>query len=75
MNRLGIVRDVPEEVEELIARKNANTKFEKSSEEPDSDTVAELSTPFSDDELRAGSEGDPVPLVDHSAPKAPDFVG
>jgi cell division protein FtsI (penicillin-binding protein 3) len=75
MNRLGIVRDVPEEVEELIARKDAKTKSKAPAEERDSDTVAELSTPFSDDELRAGSEGEVVALADRSAPTAPDFVG
>jgi cell division protein FtsI (penicillin-binding protein 3) len=62
MNRLGIVRDVPQEVE------NPKIAEVAPADEPDSDTVAELTTPFSDDELRAGSD-------DIVAPKAPNFVG
>jgi cell division protein FtsI (penicillin-binding protein 3) len=80
LNRLGVVRDVPEEVEEVSARKGAKTKTAARGEEADSDTVAELSTPFSDDEMSAGSDGVPrsndvVAVTDGSAPKAPDFVG
>jgi hypothetical protein len=67
-----VVRDVPEEVEELIARKGAKTKPGAPGEEEDSDTVAELTTPFSAEEMNGE---DVVAITDGSAPKAPNFVG
>jgi cell division protein FtsI (penicillin-binding protein 3) len=80
LNRLAVVRDVPEEVEALIARKRAKMNAEASREESDSDTVAELTTPFSADEMSAGSAGGSRPpslvaVVNGSATKAPDFIG
>jgi cell division protein FtsI (penicillin-binding protein 3) len=72
LNRLGVVRDVPEEVEELIARKGAKAKPGAPGEEEDSDTVAELTTPFSAEEMNGE---DVVAITDGSAPKAPNFVG
>jgi cell division protein FtsI (penicillin-binding protein 3) len=72
LNRMGVVRDVPEEVEELIARKGLANKIEASQEEQDSDTVAELSTPLSAEEMNGD---DVVAVTDGSAPKAPNFVG
>jgi cell division protein FtsI (penicillin-binding protein 3) len=72
LNRMGVVRDVPEEVEELMARKGSEKKVEASEEEQDSDTVAELTTPFSAEEMNGG---DVVAVTDAAAPKAPNFVG
>jgi cell division protein FtsI (penicillin-binding protein 3) len=72
LNRMGVVRDVPGEVEELLARKGAANKTEASEEEQDSDTVAELSTPLSAEEM---NDDDVVAVTDGSAPKAPNFVG
>jgi len=72
LNRMGVVRDVPEEVEELIARQGAKAKTEARDVEEDSDTVAELTTPFSAEEMNAD---DVVAVTDGSAPKAPNFVG
>ena len=72
LNRMGVVRDVPEEVEELIARKGVANKIEAAEEEQDSDTVAEFTTPFSAEEMNGD---DVVAVTDGSAPKAPNFVG
>jgi len=72
LNRMGVVRDVPEEVEELIARKGTANKIEAAEEEQDSDTVAEFTTPFSAEEMNGD---DVVAVTDGSAPKAPNFVG
>ena len=76
LNRLGIVRDVPEEIEELMAKKAPKTKAAKPGEDADSDTVAELTTPFTAEEMNTGSGQDEiVALTDGLASKAPDFVG
>lgn len=76
MNRLGIVRDVPEEIDELIAKKAAKTKTASPEEEVDSDTVAELSTPLSAEEMKLGSDQDEIVAIsDGSASKVPNFVG
>jgi membrane peptidoglycan carboxypeptidase len=72
LNRKGVVRDMPEEVEELIARQGVKTKTVAQDEEQDSDTVAELTTPFTSEEMNAD---DVVAVTDGSAPKAPNFVG
>jgi cell division protein FtsI (penicillin-binding protein 3) len=77
LNRLGVVRDVPEEVEELIARQGAKAKSQKAGEEEDSDTVAALSTPPSAEEMN----GEDVVAItagvapNGAAPTAPNFVG
>ncbi len=77
MNRLGVVRDVPEEVEELIAKKDAKTKKAPAEEEEaDTDTVAELTTPFTAEEMSNGSGGeDVVAVTSGTAPMVPNFVG
>ncbi len=72
LNRLGVVRDVPQEVEELIARQGVKAKTAAREEEEDTDTVAELATPFTAEELKGD---DVVAITDGSAPKAPNFVG
>jgi membrane peptidoglycan carboxypeptidase len=80
LNRLGIVRDVPEEVDELVAKQASKTKPAKNDEDSDSDTVAELTTPLSAEEMNiasdGGSRGDEVVAVTAgAAPTAPNFVG
>jgi membrane carboxypeptidase/penicillin-binding protein len=80
MNRLGVVRDVPEEVEDLIARKGEKAPAEAPDDEQDTDTVAELSTPLTADEMNAATDGparpdEVVAVIDGSAPTAPNFVG
>jgi cell division protein FtsI (penicillin-binding protein 3) len=77
MNRLGIVRDVPEEIDELMAKKAKTTAAKPTSnEEADVDMVAELTTPFSAEEMKTAVDQDEVVAVtDGTAPKAPNFVG
>ena len=80
LNRLGIVRDVPEEVEELVARKGSQPKAEPPGDDSDSDTVAELTTPFTAEEMNdatgAGARQDEIVAVTGGyAAKAPNFVG
>ena len=77
LNRLGIVRDVPEEIDELIAKKAPKTKIEEpTDEDADADTVAELTTPFSAEEMKSAIDQDEVvAITDGTAPKAPNFVG
>jgi cell division protein FtsI (penicillin-binding protein 3) len=81
MNRLGIVRDVPEEVDELSARQGEQTRAAPvEDEEADSDTVAELSTPLSAEEMNIATDGavrpdEVVAVINGAAPMAPNFVG
>jgi membrane peptidoglycan carboxypeptidase len=81
LRRLGVVRDVPQEIEELVAKEKATEEKlhprRKSSEE-DADTVAALSDPPTPQELQAASsegDGTSVLITDPNAPKVPDFVG
>jgi homoaconitase/3-isopropylmalate dehydratase large subunit len=80
LNRLGVVRDVPQEVDQLIAQKHPNKKSKEDEPEPDTDTVAELATPFSPEEINVVSDNlarpdNVVAVTDNVAPKAPNFVG
>jgi cell division protein FtsI (penicillin-binding protein 3) len=80
LRRLGIVRDVPEEIEELVAKqKAADDKLKKKDKDSDADTVAALSTPPSLDEMREASgqaaETSVAENADPNAPKVPNFVG
>jgi cell division protein FtsI (penicillin-binding protein 3) len=80
LNRMGVVRDVPEEVDQLVARNAPKAKKQAAEEESDSDTVAELSSPFSAEEMAVASDNPPrtdevVAVTSGSAPKAPNFVG
>jgi cell division protein FtsI (penicillin-binding protein 3) len=80
LNRLGVVRDAPEEVEELVAHKDSKKHAKRADEDADSDTVADLTTPFTAEEMNAASGDSYQPeevlaVTDPSAPKAPNFVG
>ncbi len=78
MNRLGIVRDVPEDIDELMAKKAKTTQAKaKPDEEADADMVADLTTPFSAEEMKDGGRCKTMVLAvtDGTAPKAPNFVG
>lgn len=73
LRRLGIVRDVPEEIEELIAKQNAAEEKLSAKKDADADTVAELSDPLTPEEMsQAAGETE---NLDPNAPKAPDFTG
>ena len=67
----GVPRDVPEEVEaleekELAAKEKLKGK-QKIAEPQETDPVADLSTPLTDEEVAES--------VDPNAPKTPDFTG
>ena len=80
LRRAGVPRDVPEEIDEMIAKQQlaASKKRGKAPVEVDS---AELATPLTEEELReaeGGNESDNSVLVvdaDPNAPKVPNFVG
>ena len=74
LRRQGIVRDVPEDIETLIAKQDkANRAATARERTADADTVSELSNPLTPEEM-AQAEGTAENL-DPNAPKAPDFVG
>jgi len=73
LRRLGIVRDVPEEIEELIAKQNAAEDKLSKKKDADADTVAELSDPPTPEEMeQAAGQAE---NLDPDAPKVPDFAG
>jgi cell division protein FtsI (penicillin-binding protein 3) len=84
LRRLGIVRDVPEEIEELIAKQNAAEEKLNKKKDGDADTVAELSDPLTPDEMaeaagqpqRHSATDEPAVLsVATTQERAPDFAG
>ncbi|HEY6990303.1 MAG TPA: penicillin-binding protein, partial [Bryobacteraceae bacterium] len=72
LGRLGIMRDVPEEIEEILAKQEI-LKQKSKTRETDSDEVAALSEPLTPAELKDAAGQDT--WVDPNAPKAPNFVG
>ncbi|MGA8028146.1 MAG: penicillin-binding protein, partial [Bryobacteraceae bacterium] len=67
LRRMSVPRDVPEEIEEVANQE----KIAKGSDQKADDLpLAELSTPFTEDELK-----DALGEADPDAPKVPDFVG
>lgn len=76
--RMGVPRDVPLEVEEMEAKERLAEK--NKNKQADDVSLAELSTPLTEDEMKAASGGpdaasDTDESADPSAPKAPDFTG
>ena len=79
LRSLGIVRDMPGEIEEL-AQKEKETKSPKSKNEESDDVSLAALNPPTDEEMKAASGGDEdavnsASIVDPNAPKVPDFVG
>ncbi|MBV8549891.1 MAG: transpeptidase family protein [Acidobacteriaceae bacterium] len=78
LRRMGVTRDVPEDIEQLLAKERAAEKIkDKASEDVD---VATLSDPPTDEEMREArgddsEDGNRVAEVDPNAPKVPNFVG
>lgn len=78
LRRTCVPRDVPEEVEELAAKEKLAAEKGKRGAEVD---VTELSTPLSQDEMKAASGGsgaesaEEVASADPSAPRVPNFAG
>jgi cell division protein FtsI (penicillin-binding protein 3) len=81
MRRLSVPRDVPEEVEELLAKdreKNDKNKKNKVGREMDDTSVAALNPPTEEEmrEAAAGPDSDiSAAELDANAPKVPNFVG
>jgi cell division protein FtsI (penicillin-binding protein 3) len=77
LGRLGVARDAPEEVEEWLAKNKDKNKANEP--EKDTDTVAELSTPLSFEELSEAegleARSEEVADADPDALKVPNFVG
>jgi cell division protein FtsI (penicillin-binding protein 3) len=79
LRRMGVPRDVPLEIEELEAKQRLAEK--NKNKQADDVSLAELSTPLTEDEMKAASGGteavasDMDESADPTAPKAPDFVG
>lgn len=78
LRRMVVPRDVPEEIEELAAKeKSAADKNRRSNDV----ALAELSTPLSEEEMKAASGGtdaegpEEAANADPSAPRVPDFAG
>lgn len=77
LRRLNIPRDVPEEVEELLA-KDAKDAKNATAKEGDDTSVASLNPPTEEEmrEASADSDGDSSESeADPNAPKAPNLVG
>ncbi len=78
LRRMGVVRDVPEDIEELLVKEKAASKGkDHTSEDVD---AAVLSDPPTDEEMREArgeveSADNTLDNVDPNAPKVPDFVG
>jgi cell division protein FtsI (penicillin-binding protein 3) len=72
LGRLGVMRDVPQEIEELLAKQKSKNQDRGKTQETDADEVAGLTTPLTPAEMKdaAGDEE-----LDPDAPKAPNFVG
>jgi cell division protein FtsI (penicillin-binding protein 3) len=74
MRRLGIVRDLPQDIQELMAREQAakeKAKGRDKEKETDDVALAELNPP-TEEEMREASG---ALIADANAPKAPNFVG
>lgn len=82
LQRLGVARDVPEEIENLIAKDREQALKDKKDQpiEEDDVAMAEADGPLSSDELTEARGGDlaysgVLADSDPDAPKVPDFVG
>ncbi len=83
MRRLGVIRDMPQEIEELVAKEKALEEKNRPKDLKESDDVAlaELDPPTVEEMRQASgssSEADgpsETAYVDPKGPKAPNFVG
>ena len=71
LNRMGVPRDAPEQIEQLIAQQKKDAGIKD--DEQDSDTVAALDTPFTPEEIAEARGHDDE--IDPNATRIPDFVG
>jgi cell division protein FtsI (penicillin-binding protein 3) len=78
MERLGIVRDRPQDIEELLAKEKdaaAKRKEEDKPKETDDVALAELNPPTPEEMQQAAGGSDSDVIADSNAPKVPNFVG
>jgi cell division protein FtsI (penicillin-binding protein 3) len=82
LQRLGVARDVPQEIDDLIAKDRAQAIKDNKDQptEQDDVTMAEADGPLSSDELKEAQGGDlaysgAIVDSDPDAPKVPNFVG
>jgi cell division protein FtsI (penicillin-binding protein 3) len=79
LQRLGVARDRPEEIDDLIAKERAQAAQNQDGEQDDV-SLAEADGPLTSDELKE-AQGDDASVSgatsdsDPDAPKVPDFVG
>ncbi len=73
LRRLGVVRDVPEDIDQLMAKKKA-AKDKESAKESDDVALAELDPP-TPEEMQQAMGGAANLVADPNAPKVPDFIG
>lgn len=79
LRRMGVARDVPEDIEDLLAKEKAASKGkDRASEDVDVATLADAPTEEemreARGELEEGAEAEAENL-DENGPKAPDFLG
>jgi cell division protein FtsI (penicillin-binding protein 3) len=79
LGRMGVMRDVPQDIEEIIAKQKSKDHDKNKMPETDSDEVADVTSPLTLAELKDATGDVPAPVespdVDPDAPKAPNFVG
>ncbi len=77
MHRLGIARDQPQDIEELLAKEKDSVKGkrEEKAKESDDTSLAELNPPTEEEMQQASGNESEQMVADASAPKVPNFVG
>lgn len=76
LRRLGTVRDVPEDIDELVAKEKADKDKENGkSRETDDVALAELNPPTIEEMQEASGQTSSNVIADPKAPKVPNFVG
>jgi cell division protein FtsI (penicillin-binding protein 3) len=77
MQRLGIARDQPQDIDELMAKEKAAAKDEKNKpKDTDDVTLAQLNPPTAEEmEQASGNTGNEQLVADSDAAKVPNFVG
>ncbi len=76
LRRAGAVRDVPEDIDELIAKeKAAKDKENSKGRETDDVALAELNPPTIKEMQEASGQTSSDVIADPNAPKVPNFVG
>ncbi len=79
LQRLGVAPDVPEQIEDLIAKEREQELKDKANQPSDQDDVvmAEADGPLTEDEMKQAQGGDAPAQAETGpdAPKVPNFVG